>query len=135
LGSHNLVVGLDVGTNKTVVLVGEVDDFGAVNIIGVGEQPTHGIRKGGIVDLEAVTRCISLAAEKAIQMSGCHFENVNIALSGSHLSSINNKGVVAITNRNREVLPEDVDRVLQAAKLVTLPPDRKIIHVHPVSLP
>jgi len=124
-------VGLDVGTTKTVVIVAEIDQQGGVIIIGVGEQPTQGVRKGGIVDLEAVIKCIVAATEKAEQMSGCRVQNAYVAVSGPHLSSVNNKGVVAITNKNREIAPEDVDRVLQAAKVVALPQDRRIIHVHP----
>jgi len=128
---HNLVVGLDIGTTKTVVLVAEINGDDSFSIIGVGEQPTQGMKKGGIVDLEAVTKCIGQALEKAEQMSGCRVQSVYLAVSGSHLASMNNKGVVAVTNKNREVSPDDVDRVLQAAKVVNLPQDRKIIHVHP----
>jgi len=131
LAGENLVVGLDIGTTKTVAVVGEVNDYGGVSIIGVGEQATLGVRKGNIVDLEGVTKSISLAVEKAEQMSGYHLQNSYISVSGAHLSSINNKGIVAITNRDKEVSTEDVHRVIQAAKVVALPPDRKIIHIHP----
>lgn len=127
----NLIVGLDVGTTKTVILVGEINDQGNLSIIGVGEQQTQGVRKGSITDLEAVTKCINLALEKAQQMSGFQVQDVYLAVSGSHLSSVNNKGVIAITNKSREVSLEDVDRVLQAAKVVAFPQDRKIIHIHP----
>ncbi|MEL7565382.1 MAG: cell division protein FtsA, partial [Dehalobacterium sp.] len=128
---HNLVVGVDIGTTKIVILVGEISDNGTLSIIGVGEQPAQGVRKGCIVDLETVTKCINHALEKAQQMSGCHVQDVYVAVTGSHISSMNNKGVIAITNKIREVTLEDVDRVLQAAKVVALPQDRKIIHIHP----
>jgi cell division protein FtsA len=131
LGIHNITVGLDIGTTKTVVLVAEINSNDNFSIIGVGEQLTQGVKKGGIVDLEAVTKCINQALEKAEQMSGCHVQNVYLAVSGAHLSSMNNKGVVAITNKNREISVDDVDRVLQAAKVVPLPQDQKIIHIHP----
>lgn len=131
MDEHTIAVGLDVGTTKTVILVGEIDNNGSLHIIGVGEQATQGVRKGGIVDLESVIKCISQALEKAEQMSGCRLQNAYIAVTGPHISSMNNKGVVAITNKNREITLEDVDRVLQAAKVVALPQDRKIIHIHP----
>jgi len=131
LDRHNLVVGLDIGTTKIVILVGEISDNGTLSIIGIGEQQTQGVRKGSIVDLEAVIKCINHALEKAQQMSGCHLQDVYVAVTGSHISSVNNKGVIAITNKIREVSIEDVDRVLQAAKVVALPQDRKIIHIHP----
>jgi cell division protein FtsA len=131
LAGNNLVVGLDIGTTKTVVLVGEVDNYGGVSIIGVGEQVTVGVRKGSITDLEGVIKSITQALEKAEYMSGCHLDNVYISISGGHLTSLNNKGVVAITNKSKEITVEDVHRVIQTAKVVALPPNRKIVHVHP----
>lgn len=131
MAGQNIVVGLDVGTTKVVALVGEVDDHGGVSIIGVGEQATQGIKKGSIIDLEGVIKSITQAVEKAEHMSGCHLQTAFISMSGPHLSSVINKGVVAITNKEKEILPEDIHRVLQAAKVVALPQDKKIIHVHP----
>lgn len=131
MAGQNIVVGLDVGTTKVVVLVGEVDDYGGVNIIGVGEQVTQGLRKGSIVDLEGVIKSITQALEKAEHMSGCQIQNAFVSVSGAHLSSVINKGVVAITNKDKEISPEDIHRVLQAAKVIALPQDKRIIHVHP----
>lgn len=121
MAGNNLVVGLDIGTTKTVVLVGEVDNYGGVSIIGVGEQVTVGVRKGSITDLEGVIKSITQALEKAEYMSGCHLDNVYISISGGHLTSLNNKGVVAITNKSKEITVEDVHRVIQTAKVVALP--------------
>ena len=126
MAGQNIVVGLDVGTTKVVALVGEVDDHGGVSIIGVGEQATQGIKKGSIIDLEGVIKSITQAVEKAEHMSGCHLQTAFISMSGPHLSSVINKGVVAITNKEKEILPEDIHRVLQAAKVVALPQDKKI---------
>lgn len=131
MAGQNMVVGLDIGTTKVVVLVGEVDDHGGVSVIGVGEQESQGLRKGIIVDLESVVRSISQALEKAEQMCGCRLQSAYLGVSGPHLSSVNNKGVVAITNREREITYDDVERVLQAAKVVALSQDKKIIHIHP----
>ncbi len=131
LDNHNIVVGLDVGATKTVILVGETNDHGVLNIIGVGEHATQGMRKGSIVDIEGVTKSIYQALEKAERMCDCRLYHVYLAVTGTHLSSLNNKGVIAITNRNREITSDDVTRVLQASKVVALPQDRKIIHIHP----
>ncbi|MCR6544484.1 cell division protein FtsA [Dehalobacterium formicoaceticum] len=131
MDNYNLVAGLDIGAAKTVILVGEMNDHGELNIIGAGEHSTQGLRKGSIVDIEGVTNTIRQALAQAERMCDCHLRNVYLAVTGTHLSSMNNKGVIAITNRNREISSDDVTRVLQASKVVALPQDRKIIHIHP----
>lgn len=131
LARQNVVVGLDIGTTKVVAIVGEVDNHGGLTIIGVGEQPTQGMRRGSIVDIEGVSKAISHAVEKAEHMSGCQIETAYVSISGPHLTSLNNKGVVAITNEDKEIFPEDVHRALQAAKVVAMPQDRRIVHIHP----
>lgn len=114
-----------------MTLVGEMDNRGGVRIIGVGVEATQGFRKGMIVDLDRVIKSITQSIEKAEQMSGCHLQTAYLSISGLHLSSTINNGVVAITNKDREVTPEDVERVIQATQVMTLPHDKKIIHVHP----
>ncbi|MGI6285421.1 cell division protein FtsA [Neomoorella humiferrea] len=127
----NVVVGVDIGTTKVVAVVAEVTTQGRLNIIGLGETPSGGLRKGIIVDIENTARAIEKAVEQAERMSGCQVTTAFVGLTGPHIGSVNNRGVVAVTGEDGEVGPEDVERVLQAARVIPLPSDRRIIHVLP----
>lgn len=127
----NVVVGVDIGTTKVVAVVAEVTPQGRLNIIGLGETPSGGLRKGIIVDIENTARAIEKAVEQAERMSGCQVTTAFVGLTGPHIGSVNNRGVVAVTGEEGEVGPEDVERVLQAARVIPLPSDRRIIHVLP----
>lgn len=131
MARRNIVVGLDIGTTKITALVGEVGTNGQVYIIGVGETPSRGLRKGAIVNIDETVRSIDLAIEKAERMSGVEINDVFVGVAGPNISSINNQGVIAITGPNREILVDDVQRVLRNVRMVGLPAERKIIHVIP----
>jgi len=128
LARENVVVGLDIGTSKVVITVSEVDEYGKINLVGMGETKATGLRKGTIVDIDSTVRDIRKAVETAERMSGVQISGVCVGIGGQHIKSLNSKGVIAISNPDREVSVEDVDRVLQAAKVVTLPSDQRIIH-------
>ena len=125
----NLIVGLDIGTTKVVVLVGEVSSEGQVEIIGVGTNPSRGLKKGIVVNIDATVQSIQKAIEEAEFMSGCEINSAYTGIAGSHIRSINSNGIVAI--RNREVTQADVDRVIDAARTIAIPADQKILHVLP----
>ncbi|MDS1029582.1 cell division protein FtsA [Bacillota bacterium LX-D] len=127
----NVVIGLDIGSSKIVVVVGDIGEEGQVDVIGVGESTTSGLRKGTIVDIENTAKAIEKAVEKAEQMSGVEINSVYVGITGPHLASQNNRGVVAVISNNKEICSEDAARVLQAAQVIALPSDRKIIHVIP----
>ncbi|HHU31172.1 MAG: cell division protein FtsA [Zhaonellaceae bacterium] len=127
----NVIVSLDIGTSKVVAIVGEVEFEGYVNVIGVGECASTGLRKGTIVDIENTARSIEKAVEKAEQMSGVQISSAYVGITGPHINSINNRGVVAVASLDKEISSEDAIRVLQAAKVIALPVDRKIIHIIP----
>jgi len=131
LPRDNVVVGLDIGTTKVVVVVAEPAPEGTFHILGLGEAPSGGLRKGVIIDIEGVARAIRGAAEQAERMSGHRISSAYVGLTGPHVGSINNRGVVAITGPGGEVVPEDVERVLQAAQVIPLPAEQRIIHVIP----
>jgi len=131
LARGSTIVGLDVGSTKVAVLVGEVSEDGQVQVIGFGLVPSAGIRKGTVIDIESTARSIEEAIEKAEQMSGRPIEGGYLGVSGPTVSSLNNRAVVAVANPDKEITVEDVERVLQAARVVPLPPDRQIIHVIP----
>ena len=126
---RDLIVGLDIGTSKVVALVGEVDADGAIEVIGVGSQPSRGLKKGVVVNIESTVQSIQRAVEEAELMAGCEIHSVFAGIAGSHVRSLNSHGVVAI--RDREVTPGDVEHVIDAARALAIPADQKILHVLP----
>lgn len=128
---RNVIVGVDVGTSKVAAVVGQLDTEGHLNIIGLGESPSQGLRKGVIVDIEGTARSIEEAVERAEQMSGTEINSAYIGISGPNISSQVNRGVVAVAGHDKEITGEDVQRVLQAVRVVMLPPDRRIVHILP----
>ncbi|MDF7667137.1 cell division protein FtsA [Orbaceae bacterium ESL0727] len=123
----NLVVGLEVGTSKVLVLVGEVLPDGIVNIIGVGHCPSKGVDKGGVNDLESVVKSIQRAVDQAELMADCQISSVYLSLSGKHISCQNEIGMVPIAED--EVTAEDVDSVVHTAKSVRIMDEHRILHV------
>ncbi|MDN5346820.1 MAG: cell division protein FtsA [Clostridia bacterium] len=127
----DIVAGLDIGASKIVALIAEVDAEGRFDIIGLGESLSGGLRKGVIIDLEHTARAIERAVEQAERMSGEEIRSVYVGVTGPHIASLNNRGVVAVANEDKEIQPEDVERVLQAARVIPLTADKQIIHVLP----
>jgi cell division protein FtsA len=127
----NSIVGLDVGSSKVTVIVGELGPDEQLQIVGFGSVPSSGIRKGNVIDIERTVRSIEEAIERAEQISGRQIEGGYVGITGTTISSLNNRGVVAVANPDQEITQEDVDRVLQAARVIALPHDRRIIHVIP----
>jgi cell division protein FtsA len=126
----NLIVGLDIGTSKVVAIVGETSpNSDEVEIIGIGQHPSRGLKKGVVVNIESTVQSIQRAVEEAELMSGCEIHSVYTGIAGSHIRSMNSHGIVAI--RDKEVTQDDVDRVLDAARAVAIPADQRIIHVLP----
>ncbi len=124
-----VVVGLDIGTSKVVALVGELASDGSIDIIGLGSQPSRGLKKGVVVNIESTVQSIQRAVEEAELMAGCEINAVYAGIAGSHIRSLNSHGVVAI--RDREVTQADVEHVIEAAKAVAIPADQRILHVLP----
>ncbi len=126
-----IVVGLDTGTSKIVTVIGKVDEERTVHVLGVSEIKSAGIRKGQIVDIEEAVVAINSSLEAAERMAGYTISRVSIAIGGSHIESINSKGVVAVANPEGEITENDLARVIDAARAVSLPSSREIIHVLP----
>ncbi|GAC1442647.1 MAG: cell division protein FtsA [Vulcanimicrobiaceae bacterium] len=124
------IVGLDIGTTKTCAVVATATSEG-LDIIGVGESPCTGLRKGVITDLEETVRSIEAATERAERMAGVHISHVYVGVTGEHVQSTNNRGVVAIAGEDREVARNDVRRVVEASKLINVGAERQIIHTLP----
>jgi cell division protein FtsA len=123
------IVGLDIGTSKVAAIVGEVTVDGDVEVIGIGSAPSRGLKKGVVVNIESTVHSIQRAVEEAELMAGCRIDDVYAGIAGSHVRSLNSHGIVAI--RDREVLPQDVDRVIDAAQAVAIPADQKVLHILP----
>ena len=127
--NNNLVVGLDIGTSKVLVIVVEVSEEGEMEVIGVGHHPTRGLRKGVVANIESTVQSIQRAVEEAELMAGCQIYSVYAGIAGAHISSINSHGVVAI--KDNEVTENDIERVIDAAKAMAIPNDQRILHVLP----
>jgi cell division protein FtsA len=124
---EEIVVGIDVGTTKVCTLVGRIEDEKSIRILGVGIEPSAGIKKGTIVDLDAAAQAISRSVERAESTSGLEITSALVSMAGAHVSSVNSRGSVGISSG---VIEEyDVLRVLEQARAVAIPHDREIIHV------
>lgn len=129
MSKSELIVGLDIGTTKICVVVGEVNSNGNINIVGVGNSPSTGLRKGVVVNIEQTVQSIRQAIEEAEAMVGCTIGSVYAGIAGSHIKGTNSHGVIAI--KGGEVSQKDIERVLEAAKAVAIPMDRDVIHILP----
>lgn len=125
---ENLIVGLDIGTTKICAIVGNVTEDG-VDIVGIGSSPSRGLRKGVVINIETTVASIKKAIEEAELMAGCEIKSVYAGIAGGHIRGFNSQGVIAI--KNREVSPDDVRRVIDAAKAIAIPMDREVIHILP----
>lgn len=124
-----VLAGLDIGSTKVSFVIGIVNTEGKIEIVGVGTAPNTGIRQGVVVNIEATTDSIKKARDEAELMAGYSVSDVWVGVAGSHISSFDSKGMVAI--KNREVTSSEIDRVIDAAKAVAVPADRTVLHVLP----
>lgn len=123
----NLIVGLDIGTSKIVAIVAEVNPGGELEIIGMGQHPSRGLKKGVVVNIDSTVHSIQRALEEAELMAGCKIKDVYAGIAGSHIKSFNSHGMVAI--KDKEVTQADVDQVIETAKAVNIPNDQQILHI------
>ncbi len=126
---RNLIVGLDIGTSKVAAIVGEINNEGNIEVIGIGNSLSRGLKKGVVVNLESTVMSIQRAIEEAELMAGCQIKSVFAGIAGSHIRSLNSHGVVAI--KDREVTQYDIDRVIDSARAVAISADQKILHILP----
>jgi cell division protein FtsA len=127
-GQNQIIVGLDIGTTKICCVVGEVSGD-QINIIGIGTHPSIGLRKGVVVNIESTVESIKKAVEEAELMAGCEITSVYAGIAGGHITGFNSRGIVAI--KGNEIMENDVERVIDAARAVAIPMDREVIHVLP----
>lgn len=125
------VSGIDVGTSKVTTLLSTLTEDGEARVVGVSTVVSKGLRKGIVVNIEEATTVISQSLEAAERMAGTSIGRVFISVGGNHISSLNSHGVVAVAEPDREITQTDVGRVIEAAKAVSLPSSREILHVLP----
>jgi cell division protein FtsA len=126
------IVAVDVGTTKVCTLIAERNEVsGRLRIIGMGIAPSRGLRKGVIVNAEEATAAIRDSKEKAEHLSGYMIDGAYVSVAGDHISSLNSKGVVSISHGGRGITADDVQRVIDSARAIAIPPNREVIHVIP----
>jgi len=132
MAKGQIIAGIDVGTDKVCTIISAISpETENVNVIGVSSHPSRGVRKSQIVDIEDAIGAITESVEAAERMAGFSIKNAYVSIGGSHVDSQNSKGVVAVAEPEGEIIPEDVSRVIEAARAVSLPASREILHVIP----
>ncbi|MBP9903291.1 MAG: cell division protein FtsA, partial [Verrucomicrobia bacterium] len=126
--SSSIIVGLEIGTSKVCAVVGEMNDDGALNIIGVGQARTRGVRKGEIIDARVVEEDVRHAIVEAEQMADVEIRSVYLGVTGGHIRGFNNRGVHPVVSADREISDEDVLDVVKNAKAINLPQDNTVLH-------
>ncbi|MDD3679420.1 MAG: cell division protein FtsA [Candidatus Shapirobacteria bacterium] len=131
MSRSRIISALDVGSSKIATLIAQIEEDGAINIIGSSATPSVGIKRGQVINIEEATRAIIASVEAAERMAGYSLANTLVSVGGAHIVSQNSRGVVAVTNPGQEVVEEDVSRVLESARAISLPASREILHVLP----
>jgi len=131
VSKERLIVGIDVGSSKIATLIAQISKEDLLTVIGVSNVPSRGLRKGQIVDIDEAVGAISEGLEAAERMAGVSVSSAFVVVGGSHISSINSRGVVAVAGGENEITEEDVKRVTDAARAISIPSSREIIHVIP----
>jgi cell division protein FtsA len=122
---------IDVGTTKICTIVGEVAGTGETRILGVGVAPSSGLTRGVVDNIREASEAIRASVEKAERASGTRILSAHVGMSGAHVQSVNNRGIVAVPDRARPISREDIARALEGAKIISIPTNREILHVLP----
>lgn len=126
-----VVIGMDIGTTKVCTVIAKINEANDLEIIGVGIVPSKGLRKGVVINIDSTAASISASVEKAEIQAGMEVKGVYIGISGGHVEGINSKGVIAISDKNKEISEADVRRVIDAATAIVIPVDRDVVHIIP----
>ena len=125
--SKNLIVGMDIGTSKIVVIVGETKADGTLEVIGMGMHESDGMKKGMVVNIDATVGAIQRSLETAELMADCKISSIITGIAGSHIKGANGKGMIKI--KDKEVTQADIDRVVETASSLSLPSDQQTLHI------
>src|SRR5438046_9271567 len=124
----SIIVGLERGTSKVCAVVGELDADGALNIVGLGQARSRGVRKGEITDAPTAEEDVRHAIVEAEQMADVEIRSVYLGVTGAHLRGFNNRGVHPVASADREIATEDVEDVIRNAKAINLPAENYVVH-------
>ena len=128
----NYFTGIDIGSSQVRVVVAQKDSqTEEIRVLGVGTAPMSGMQKGVVTDVEESVQSVSKALDSAERIAGVPVERAYVSINGSHVSSQNSRGVIAVSRADGEITPDDVDRVINAAQAISLPANREILHVLP----
>lgn len=128
---RGIITAIDVGTTKVCTLIANVEETGNIRVIGVGNTPSAGLHKGLVVNIKEAGQSVQASVRKAELMSGRKVESAYIGVTGRHITSVNNRGVVSISNGDRLVRSEDLKRVMKNAQNIKVPAERKLLHIIP----
>src|SRR3990170_451465 len=131
MAKERIITGIDVGTSKVATVIATIPEEGKVAVVGFSTVPSKGIKKGVVVDIDEAVESIASSLEAAERMAGYSVQSAFVSVDGKHISSLNSHGVVAVGGEGSEISEDDVDRVTEAARAVSLPSSREIIHVLP----
>ena len=126
---RNIVLGLDMGTTKVSAIIGEIHEDGMIDVVGIGSHLCSGLQKGVVANMDRTVDAIGKAVEEAQIMADAEVDSAYVSLAGPHIHGINSTGIIAV--KNQEITGREIDRVIEAARVVALPEDREIIHVLP----
>jgi len=128
---ERIVVGLDIGTTKVCAVVASMNEDKQVNILGLGKAPSDGLNRGVVVNIDKTVNAIRTAIQQAEHASGVDVRSVHVGIAGDHIRSLRSKGVITINNRDNEITPHDVERLIEDCQRIMLPTDQQILHVIP----
>jgi cell division protein FtsA len=126
--AEQYVVGIDIGSSKVAVLIGQRDGKGALEVAGRGTAPNRGTRRGNIVNVEAAVEALKAASEEAEVMAGVEISRAYVGVAGADVRCVNARGMVSVARKDREIMKPDIQRALGAAQSAALPSDREILH-------
>ena len=125
---EEMIVGIDIGTHKVSTIIAELDKNDQIEIIGIGRAPSFGVKKGVIIDLDQAMQAVKQSIENSERMAGMKINSAFVSIGGAHISSLNSKGVIAISGDSAEICEKDIEKVIEAAKAGIVSPERELIH-------
>ncbi len=131
MAESTVLVAIDIGTTKVVTLIGEASRAGGIDVIGIGQAPSDGLRRGVVIDIDRTVQAVSASVEAAEKLSGMTVNSAFVGISGSHIASQNSRGMIAVSGRRSDVSREDTVRAIDAARAVSIPNTREMLHVIP----
>lgn len=131
MSEETIIAALDIGTTKIVALVVAIDQDQRLFVLGHGQSPADGLRRGIVVDMDKTVKSVGKAINDAEMVTGTKIDSVTVGIAGEHVRSINSHGVVAVSRTDNEITGADTKKALEAARTVAIPVDREIIHVIP----